>query len=200
MIFWTGSGLLAAVFIGLGLALHPYLGQFLQQIGITEQKHHEAVGLLVAAVLCWFVGRRLYRNGERVFVDKATGHEFAVKPSHTFMFIPMHYLGMLLVPFAVYVGMNGMPESRKERKQREAAESYERELEQLAKATNAEAVQTAQLAAVIKYPDLGKSDTQFNREFVALYKKYQSEGAAVLSKDEWPLLVADEVAAKLNQH
>jgi hypothetical protein len=199
MIFWTGNGLLAALFLGLGMMIPAFLGQYLQQIGVTDPKHHAAAGMLVAAALCWFVGRRLYRTGERVFVDKATGREFAVKPSHTFMFIPLHYFGVLLVAFAVYVGVNGIPESRKERRRREAAASYERELEQLVKTPNPEAVASAQQTAIKKYPDLGKADSPFNREFVALYKKYQSEDAAVLNKEDWPLRVADEVAAKLKQ-
>jgi hypothetical protein len=151
------------------------------------------------------VGRRLYQRGERVFVDKATGREFAVQPSHTFMFIPLHYCGVLLAAFAVYVWINGMPESTRERrnrraeKEQESAEAYERELEKFAKKTNADAVTNAQKAAINKYPDLGRADTQFNREFVALYTKYKTEGAPVMSKDDWPMLVADEVAAKMKR-
>jgi len=206
MIFWTGSGLLAILFLIIGVALGTVVSPFLHQVGIhPEEKHGFAVGIVIAGLLCWFVGRRLYQRGERVFVDKATGHEFAVKPSHTFMFIPLHYCGVLLAAFAVYMWINGMPESRKERrnrraeKEQEAAEAYERELEKFAKPPNPEAVATAQQAATKKYPELGKADTQFNRDFVALYTKYKAEGATVMSKDDWPMLVADEVAAKMKR-
>jgi hypothetical protein len=58
-------------------------------------------------------------------------------------------------------------------------------------------VRQAQVAAVERYPDLGKAGTPFNQRFLAKYAAYKAQNSAVLSSPEWPWHLANEVAGEL---
>jgi tetrahydromethanopterin S-methyltransferase subunit G len=58
-------------------------------------------------------------------------------------------------------------------------------------------VKAAQAAAMHRYPDLGKSGSAFNQRFLEKHKRYQSERPDVLLSNEWPMLIAIEVANEL---
>jgi hypothetical protein len=58
-------------------------------------------------------------------------------------------------------------------------------------------VEAAQAAAMHRYPDLGKSGSAFNQRFLEKYKRYQRERPDVLLSNEWPMLIAIEVAKEL---
>ena len=53
----------------------------------------------------------------------------------------------------------------------------------------------AQLAAMKKYPELSRYGSPFNREFLQRVARYTENDPAFLQNANWPLAVADEVAA-----
>jgi hypothetical protein len=59
-------------------------------------------------------------------------------------------------------------------------------------------VAEAQAEAVKRYPQLGVAGSQFNIQFVALYKRYQQERPAMFQDNSWPLQLAEEIAASGN--
>ena len=52
----------------------------------------------------------------------------------------------------------------------------------------------AQAAAMAKYPALGSGGSDFNREFVARFRRYRTERPALFDDQQWPLKLADVVA------
>lgn len=57
--------------------------------------------LLIAALICWFLGNALRKRSDRAAIDKVTGQEFTVNQSrHTLFFLPMHLWGPLLACIA----------------------------------------------------------------------------------------------------
>ena len=62
---------------------------------------------------------------------------------------------------------------------------------------HAAAVLAAQHAAVARYPGLGVADSPFNRAFLDAYRRIQRTEASYFDDPQWPLRLADEVAAAL---
>jgi hypothetical protein len=60
-------------------------------------------------------------------------------------------------------------------------------------------VEEAQAAAIQRYPDLGKSGTDFNRRFIQKYNHYKANAPTFLETPNWPWLVAAQVAAEMGQ-
>jgi hypothetical protein len=58
-------------------------------------------------------------------------------------------------------------------------------------------VEGSKAEAVAKYPDLARSGTAFNREFVRRYHQYQGDRATFFNDVNWPLRLADEVSKQL---
>lgn len=58
-------------------------------------------------------------------------------------------------------------------------------------------VEAAQAAAMRRYPDLGKSGSPFNQRFLEKHRRYQKERPDKLSGNDWPMVIAAEVAAEL---
>ncbi len=56
-------------------------------------------------------------------------------------------------------------------------------------------VEEARAAAVQKYPELAVPGSEFHRQFLATVETYRRERPAVLERNDWPLRIADEVAA-----
>ena len=54
-----------------------------------------------------------------------------------------------------------------------------------------------QSQAVLSYPDLVVKGSAFNQAFVQLYQRPKAEGDPELQQPNWPLLLANEVAASL---
>lgn len=53
---------------------------------------------------------------------------------------------------------------------------------------------SAQAEAITKHPNLGKAGSDFNREFLARFRRYQTEKPDFFEDQRWPLNLADEVA------
>jgi hypothetical protein len=105
MIIWSGLGFLVLVIVlvssfALNLAFDALAGN-----GYYGQ--HEwpfALSLLVAAVVCWFLGSALNGRGSRTVVDKLTGQEFDLNRSnHSLFFIPMHIWAPILAVIGLVV-------------------------------------------------------------------------------------------------
>jgi hypothetical protein len=58
--------------------------------------------------------------------------------------------------------------------------------------------QEAQTAAVQRYPALGVGGSAFNQRFLEKHRRYQSENASLFTSPDWPIIIADEVAAELS--
>jgi hypothetical protein len=60
--------------------------------------HRWTVGLtlLLSAVGCWFFTKYLERKPGRLVVDKATGQEWTLRPSHSVMAIPLSWWPAIL--------------------------------------------------------------------------------------------------------
>lgn len=63
-----------------------------------------------------------------------------------------------------------------------------------ANATPPVAPASAQAEAIAKHPELGKAGSDFNREFLARFRRYQTEKPAFFEDQRWPVTLADEVA------
>ena len=62
-----------------------------------------AIGFLGAAAALWFAGNSFNSPAkDRVMVDKATGQEFIMKPSHSFFFIKMQYWAYIVGAIGVF--------------------------------------------------------------------------------------------------
>lgn len=51
-----------------------------------------------------------------------------------------------------------------------------------------------QLAAIKKYPDLGVSDSEFNKRFLDAYAKRKTSDPSFFTNAQWPMMLADEIA------
>lgn len=54
-----------------------------------------------------------------------------------------------------------------------------------------------QAKAAQKYPELAARDSEFNKRFVATYTERRSSKPALFANPQWPMILADEVAAQL---
>jgi len=62
---------------------------------------------------------------------------------------------------------------------------------------DASAVALAQKEAVREFPPLGESGTIFNAKFLARVNSLRKGGDSVLLRDDWPLLIAKQVALEM---
>lgn len=96
MIVWTGWGILALPLFALGGLGGTSLGVALS-FGVGGLDGGSAnpgtvVGLLVAGVATWLLGRRL--NRPRRGFDPRTGHPVTVANRHRLMLVPLQYVGV----------------------------------------------------------------------------------------------------------
>jgi hypothetical protein len=62
-----------------------------------------ALAFLLAGLASGFLGCYLRRKEGRTVVDKATGKEFSLHPSHSLFFIPMPYWGVIFIGVSLYL-------------------------------------------------------------------------------------------------
>jgi hypothetical protein len=96
MIIWNGLGFLPIVFLmvfGLGFSAESNGRMSDKNMGYT---------LLLTAIASGLLGWYLRRRPARVFIDKATGREIPIRPSHSLFFIPMIYWGPIFLAMAIY--------------------------------------------------------------------------------------------------
>jgi hypothetical protein len=94
---WSGLGILVPIITYASLVLTEY------SVGIlfNNQNYFQDSGwpkffaLLIAAVLCFFIGRVLNKDNRRIYIDEKTGKEIAVIRRHSFCFINIEYWAII---------------------------------------------------------------------------------------------------------
>jgi hypothetical protein len=160
------------------------------------------------------IGSSLYRKGTQTLRDRASGRDVHLSPSHTIFFIPMHWAGVLLMLAAIPAGVYGIPKTKKQRLAEELAKAESTlppkpetappaapkpsELPaQAAIQSGYASVLEAQQAAMKRYPELGVAGSKFNATFVELHTQAKAKRPGLLTENDWPMVLANEVAQKL---
>lgn len=107
MIIWSGLGFLVAVIV-FGFSLMANLISDSISGNEIYWKTHQwplAVSLLCSSLACWFLGNFLRNRKAKVLIDKETGEEVVLKPSHSLFFVPMPYWGPILLVVGIAVLM-----------------------------------------------------------------------------------------------
>jgi len=97
MIIWSGYGVAPLIFLVLfsGICCITQAGP---PGGIPL-----ALGFFLAGLASAILGFYLRRREGRTVVDKATGKEFTLQPSHTLFFIPITYWGLIFIGVSFYL-------------------------------------------------------------------------------------------------
>jgi len=103
MIIWSRLGVLVAVFVfGFSLIANLLTDHYTGSEDYWNVHNWPlGVSLLVSGLLSWAVGSWLASAKTKTFIDKETGEEIAVSPSHTLFFIKMHWWGPILLAIGV---------------------------------------------------------------------------------------------------
>jgi hypothetical protein len=97
MIIWSGLGFLPVVFLVLfGLVLSTGSNGPISDSSLAYAFFLTGIS---SGVLGWYLRKR----PARILVDKATGKEIALRPSHSMFFIPMIYWGPIFIAMGLYM-------------------------------------------------------------------------------------------------
>ncbi|MCQ6562496.1 hypothetical protein [Paenibacillus mendelii] len=93
MAIWRGLGIIA---IFIAAAMVAIIGYFAQYTGLNTDEQHwpEAVALVLAGIIVWFLGKAL--NAEHVYKpnpDSAAIDAVQAREQHSLLFIRMEYWG-----------------------------------------------------------------------------------------------------------
>lgn len=106
MLIWRGWGILVIVLAGVFL-----VGTQLIVNAVFGADMYRAwmggIGLLLAAVAVWFLGRRLNGRPGRTLVDQATGQRMVLRRKHDLFFIKMEYWAPILAVLGVVLLITG---------------------------------------------------------------------------------------------
>jgi ABC-type uncharacterized transport system permease subunit len=101
VIVWRGKGYLSFVILLASAVAIGLLKTLTVAIAAPQSKPDENVVLLfvclLAAVVNWFVGKRLNGEPARELLDEKTGRKVILKPRHTVWFFNMEYMSVLFV-------------------------------------------------------------------------------------------------------
>jgi len=107
MIIWQGLGILVpAIFVATTV---PVFIIAIALFGDESANHPWTMGLalLLSAVCCWFVGKRLHNPDRgKVVLDPSSGREIVLLPSHSLFFVKMEYWGVLFAILGVVMFVN----------------------------------------------------------------------------------------------
>ena len=103
MIIWRGLGFLVFVITLAALIFMEVLTGRLFHDPSYYAAHGwpKLVGFLIAAVAVWLLGNSLNRRPGRVVIDKATGRQVVLKPTHSLFFIRVDYWAAILVVLGI---------------------------------------------------------------------------------------------------
>ena len=105
MLVWRGWGIIALLIAGAGGGIGTGIGVALGGASDTANAG-TAIGLALAAVALWFVGRRL--NAPRAGFHPESGQPVQYRNQHTFMFIPIQWLAPALATAAVLAAASAL--------------------------------------------------------------------------------------------
>ncbi|WP_462264557.1 hypothetical protein [Mucilaginibacter sp.] len=98
-IVWRGYGFLVPL---IALVVVAVVHLLFNALFSTVQPWGICLGLAAAAAALWFTGIRLNSPlKNRTVVDKATGQEFLITPSHSFFFIKIQYWAYIAAAVAI---------------------------------------------------------------------------------------------------
>ncbi len=98
MIFWKGYGFLVLI---IAVTIGALISFIFSKSGSTEDMG-AAIGAIISGIVIWFVGNKLNDESKsRTMIDKQTGREFIIKPSHTLFFIKMQYWAFIVGGFGL---------------------------------------------------------------------------------------------------
>ena len=63
------------------------------------------IGLVVAGIIVWFLGKKLNGAPEKVLIDQETGTAYKMGTRHSLFFIPMQFWGPILIAIGVFLTM-----------------------------------------------------------------------------------------------
>lgn len=133
-------------------------------------------GLLVAGFICWFWGRALNRGDE---------------PSHTINFIPIEWLGALIIVANVLYAACDLWETKfgsappTELPKPLSAGPWQRRNFKMERLTTDDAIK--------QYPGLVNLDSAFHAPWAALAKEYRDKQPSYFDSPSWPVELAKEV-------
>ncbi len=109
MIIWTGWGFFALIIailppIAFESALNAVFGPNYYQSHMLPK----VASWLVAAVTLWLAGAWLAARPGRAVIDKESGQEMVLRPSHTLFWIPVRFWALPVLAFALWVVSDGL--------------------------------------------------------------------------------------------
>ena len=101
MLVWQGFGILAVIIPIVGYVLTVMAVQgVLGNLYTNSHSWPGALGTLLGAIAVWFLAQKLKGPG-RTLVDPKTGESIVLTKKHTFFFVPMHYIAIIMAIVAV---------------------------------------------------------------------------------------------------
>lgn len=108
MIIWTGWGILAVGVAVLAFVVVAGLGQLVSGDAEELPLFVPPLGLALAGVGNYLLGRRLNRNADRVLLDPESGAAVTVRRRHTLFFIRVEHWGIALLALAPITLVGGI--------------------------------------------------------------------------------------------
>ncbi len=97
MVIWSGKGILSVLVL---------MACFFSLALIIPKEYSDyafAISFFVAAAFSWFMGKKWNEVEGRIVIDKVTGEEILLKPSHSLFFIKMQYWGIIFGVFGLII-------------------------------------------------------------------------------------------------
>ena len=98
MLIWSGYGILVApivfILVIASIIITPIF--FDDPEYLSNNPWPGGVALLVAGIICWYLGGWLRNRHNRTLFDRSTGEDVILRPGTSFFFIPMRAWGPIL--------------------------------------------------------------------------------------------------------
>ena len=100
MIIWRGLGFLVFVIMVPLVFLFGWILEMIVDRSLPEDTSL-IIGLVVAGIIVWFLGKKLNGGSEKVLVDQETGTAYKMGTRHSLFFIPMQFWGPIFIVIGV---------------------------------------------------------------------------------------------------
>lgn len=107
MLIWKGYGILVLVIAFLiNLLFNFVLDATFYKGFYATHKWPASVAMCLAAIIIWFLGKRLNKDNERVLVDPKTGETIKLIKTHSLFWIKMEYWAPIMLALTVWQFVN----------------------------------------------------------------------------------------------
>ncbi|WP_281986616.1 hypothetical protein [Aquimarina aggregata] len=89
MIVWSGRGFLSLIIL---VIVYVVLLNFIPK---EQGDYALVIGLFIAGIFSWIMGKKWNKPEGRTVIDKSTGQEIILKPNHSLFWIKMEYWGII---------------------------------------------------------------------------------------------------------